>query len=437
MKSNYPVLSRVNTSLIATAAIFSMILVYFCLGSAWYESTRLVISGQAVHGNAMLEVRWNSGQGFNSYEQRVFNPYIQSSDGKQTHTVIIGAAGKKNGASLSKKVVCSAIIIDGKHLELSSFADQVEYAAGSLHFDDYERITLKVQATSHIGVQFKTNTYSGFGYLSINGVESRHDLYIANVEAKDWQFDYWLLQPDGVFRVEMDLPRYRIRELEILSQRPNMAVQLRSVQIYGQSEVVDLLNTPTGIGSVQFDEILTPFKRFFQPGQLVQQVLFALLTTWLLIALFRYYRKTGGVHACFMQKERYIFWGMFAACLTVFGAWLIAFWPGVMSIDSLKVWRAAMLPDVYLNDHPVLNVFLYKYLFQLYGSPVVVALAQVILTALLISWFWFWLYLQGVSFKLLAPCLVFILCSVPVGVYTVTLWKDIPFALLVVFWGCT
>ncbi|MCI5211900.1 MAG: hypothetical protein D3910_24675, partial [Candidatus Electrothrix sp. ATG2] len=43
---------------------------------------------------------------------------------------------------------------------------------------------------------------------------------------------------------------------------------------------------------------------------------------------------------------------------------------------------------------------------------------------------------QGVSIKLVLPCFLFVLCSVPTGVYNLMLWKDIPFALLTVFWAC-
>ncbi|MCI5146595.1 MAG: hypothetical protein D3923_13975 [Candidatus Electrothrix sp. AR3] len=107
-----------------------------------------------------------------------------------------------------------------------------------------------------------------------------------------------------------------------------------------------------------------------------------------------------------------------------------------MSIDSLKVWRAAMLPDVYLNDHPFLNVILYKYLYHIWNNPAIVPLTQVFLSSLLVSWFGFWLYRQGVKSMLVLLWLLFILCSVPIGVYNIMLWKDIPYALLVVFWAC-
>jgi hypothetical protein len=138
----------------------------------------------------------------------------------------------------------------------------------------------------------------------------------------------------------------------------------------------------------------------------------------------------------FWAEQRCWFWLMLTGGLTVFSLWLAAFWPGVLSIDSMKIWRAAVLPDDYLNDHPLLNVFLYKYLYHLWHDPAVVPVAHVLLTSLLAAWFGFWMCKQGAPLAAVLLWLLFLLCSVPVGVYNVMLWKDVPFALLTVFWAC-
>jgi hypothetical protein len=150
--------------------------------------------------------------------------------------------------------------------------------------------------------------------------------------------------------------------------------------------------------------------------------------------LLRLYSRLGGLRGCIFAQGRQWFWLMLLVSLTVFGTWLAAFWPGVMSVDSMKIWRAASLPDMYINDHPLLNVILYKYLRHLWNNVALVPITQVLLTSLLIAWFGFWLYRQGVSKSIL---LLFVLSSIPVGLYNVVLWKDIPFALLVVFWACS
>jgi hypothetical protein len=233
------------------------------------------------------------------------------------------------------------------------------------------------------------------------------------------------------------LPRYPVHELEILNSNIAQSVQLLSAELHGKGQQVDLLEGRlVMLGTARFYDVVDGMKSYFRPIQFCQQIICALLSTWLLFALIRRYQSAGGMRAVFFAEQRYFFWGLFSTGLAVFGMWLAAFWPGVMSVDSLKLWRAAMLPDVYLNDHPVLNVFFYKYLYQLCGYSAAVPLVQVILTALLLSWFFFWLFRQGVSAKFVIPCFLFVLFSVPIGVYNMMLWKDIPFALLTVFWAC-
>jgi len=417
-------------------ALFFLFLLYFIFGRGWYQPTQLVLHGRAVAGNPRIQVRWNSGAGFNEYEQRQFRPEIKSLDEQYNNRITIGGTGKNLSASLSNQVVCTAIVIDGKPFDLKKLADYGTYSNGELSFDEKRQASFTVQAKSHIGIRFRTNNHSGKVFIAVNGIGGEHDLYMANVEAKFKQFDHWLLLPDGSFTVETTLPRYPVHELEITGDA-GQSVQLLSAVLQGKGKIVDLLNgRPTALGTVRFVDVLKDRKSFFHPAQFCQQIIFALLSTWLLLALIRRYQIAGGMLAVFFTEQRYFFWGLFSISFAVFGFWLAAFWPGVMSIDSLKVWRAAMLPDVYLNDHPVLNVFFYKYLYQLCGSSAAVPLVQITLTALLLSWFFFWLFRQGVSAKFVIPCFLFVLCSVPTGVYNMMLWKDIPFALLTVFWAC-
>lgn len=421
------------------STLFTVSLLYFVFGSGWYEPSRLLIHGQAKIGAPLLQIRWDSGGGFNDYEKREFRPFIQPLDEQNNNTLIFGAAGQINSATLGGNVVCTAIIIDGENIDLRTLAKNIPYREGGLSFSPGETLSLPVQATAQISLRFRTTNRSGVASISVNGVESEHDLYMPNVEAKYKQFDYWLLLPDGSFSVEMEMPRYAIDELEIMAVNDiGSSLQLNSVAIHGKGHIVDLLQGQSAtLGAIHFFDVLKSMRSYFHPIQFLQQICFAFITTWLLSSLVRLYKNVGSVRACFFEEKRFVFWGGFGCSLIALGIWVAAFWPGVMSVDSLKVWRAAMLPDVYLNDHPVLNVFLYKYLYQLWGDPAVVAVAQVILMALLFSWFGFWLYRQGVSKKILLPWLLFGVCAVPVGSYTIMLWKDVPFALLVVFWACT
>ena len=419
-------------------SFFFLALLYFYFCNGWYEPSRLVISGLLPDGTSSFQVRWNSGEGFNSYEQREFHPSSYSLNNNEKYLLTIGSEGGVNPASLSKEVVCTAIVVDGKNLNLASLAKNISYINDALHFASNETLTIQTQANRHIGFRFETNNHSGIAYVAVNGREVEHDLYVANVEAKDRQFNYWLLQADGSFRVEMAMPRYKIQELEIYNSVAGHPFQLTTVELHGNGQVIPLHSgEDISLERISFTDGLNSFLSHYHPVQFCLQILFAFLTTWIIASLVKIYKKVGSVQACFFKKKRFVFWLLFGTSFTVFSLWLLALWPGIMSVDSLKVWRAAMLPDMYLNDHPMLNVVLYKYLFQLWGDPVIVPVVQVILMALLISWFFFWLYRKGVGLTVLLPCFLFILFSVPIGTYNTMLWKDIPFALLVVFWACT
>jgi hypothetical protein len=90
---------------------------------------------------------------------------------------------------------------------------------------------------------------------------------------------------------------------------------------------------------------------------------------------------------------------------------------------------------MYLGDHPPLNIIYYMYLSQLWNNVAVVPIAQNILTSLLIAYILFSLFQKGMPLYYLLPCYLLIALSIPVGLYTVILWKDVPFALLVVLLG--
>jgi hypothetical protein len=65
----------------------------------------------------------------------------------------------------------------------------------------------------------------------------------------------------------------------------------------------------------------------------------------------------------------------------------------------------------------------------------VVPLFQILATAALGSAIFTTIHRRGVPLLLLMPWYAFFVLSVPIGLYTISLWKDIPFALLVLLWA--
>ena len=423
---------------LSLASLFILFLLYFVFGSGWYAASELVVKGRAMKPGTMLKIDWDSGQGFNSYERERFRLDTVMPEGASGHQVIIRRAGEKNAASQSSEVVCNRISIDNQDMDLTGLVSSEVYVdVSGLHFrKPGAEIRLNVDVQERIYLEFLTNNHSGIVEIIINGRKESYDLYVANVEAKKLGANYWVIRPDGNFTVTMSMPRYPVNTLLVRSSDRNRPIIFQSIAIVNKDKKkylpVDQDKPVTEVCYTGFDP---GTKCYLNTTQFLFQLLFAALSTWIVAVLFRLVQRNGGLRGMFLLEKRYIFWLFFLGAVLVFSTWLIAFWPGVMSVDSLKVWRAAKLPEVFLNDHPILNVIFYMYLIHLWDHIAVVPVIHILLASLLGSYIFFSLYRQKVHIALLLPFYLFFIFSVPVGLYNIVLWKDIPFALLVVLWA--
>ncbi len=414
--------------------LFSLVLGWMFCTSPWYEPARLLVEGVARPEAVRAKASWNSGVGFNNYERQDFFllPYQDSG-----HEFLIEYSGERYFASDGSEVVLRGVEVDGQPLDLASLARTparwlpgrgilLDRAGAAVH--------LRESGWRHLRLIFETKNYSGKVRLTVDGQASVHELYMANVEAQLLSFDWWFCDSSGHFFMDMDLPRYALRELE-LDSIPAGSLHFTRVSVQGKAEPCTLELLPEGAVKLRIEGVRLAMLRWFDRVRFAQQVLFALLTTWLLLALAGAVRRRGGARQTLLAPHRRSFWVLFVGAFTAYAAWLLAFWPGIMSVDSLKVWRAARLPETLINDHPLVNVLLYRWVQQIWDHVAAVSLLQVTCTALAISWILYRLRQRGISWAWLLPSYLFLVLSVPVGVYSVTLWKDVPFALLVLFWA--
>ena len=84
-----------------------------------------------------------------------------------------------------------------------------------------------------------------------------------------------------------------------------------------------------------------------------------------------------------------------------------------------------------------LNVFLYKYLAHLWNNIAIVPLFHVLMMSVLVAHIFYFLYCRNLVLRLILPFYLLLIFSLPIGLYNTILWKDIPFALLTVYWGYT
>jgi hypothetical protein len=440
IKQNFSIQKRA-----AIAILFLFFFFCFVFRNGWYSASDLIVTGVAPGLGSGLVIKWDGGEGLNEYEKEEIIFSVGWPDKRPEHSVLIKRTGRKGGGSLDSSVKLYGIKTDYEtdipsDKLISESAVMSESGMINFMFPGAEsRFT--VTAKHHIRFEFPTNNYSGSVALTINGKTQIHDLYTTNSENRrrgdehTRKIDYYILSPDGSFKIKMAIPRYAIKAMIIESSDPNFPIELKTVlmeSLYGRTEFP--IETGQGNRTILFN-LEANRKRFWYPERAIFQILFASITTWLFVSIFRLTQRFAKLKEIFIQEGRYIFWIMMACSLAVFSLWLIAMWPGVMSIDSLKVWRAASLPGVYLNDHPFLNIVLYMYLMHIWNNPAIVPIFQIILTSILGSYIFFSIYRKGVNLPILIFFYLLFILSVPIGLYNLMLWKDIPFALLVTFWG--
>ena len=413
------------------SVVFVGLLLYFVFGSGWYPLTELVIKGIAPEPGTNLVVRWESGEGFNDYERKQFNLNTVWPEGVPEHKLTIRRVGKTvrlTGIRLDnrrdlplKDLIAETAIIDEE---------------GFLKFKkDGAEIQLDVTAKHEIRFSFFSNNYSGSAEIEINGKIRKYDFYTQYDTIRPREINYWIIGPDGSFEITMPIPRYKIRTLVIGSADGATPIHFQSVSLKHQDGHKNFTTGSQPAPNIILKDLNGGLKQYWHAGRFIFQCIFAAISTWIFFALWRLFRKMGSLRSMILNDRRYIFWLLFGGAILSFSIWLVAFWPGVMSVDSLKVWRAAKIPGFFLNDHPILNVVFYMYLMHIWDNVAVVPITQIVLVSLLGSHIFFSLYRKGIRLAALLPFYLLFIFSIPVGLYNIVLWKDIPFALLVTFWA--
>lgn len=417
---------------------FLLFLAWGVFSTGWYEPARLQVKGTAERGRAGLALRWDSGAGLNEYESRTVLVNVPRREGAERQHIRISALQEKHPASASVNVSIIRIIIDGEDFDLKSVRPRsIFHDRLALHLTpDQPVFEFDAPIKEHVRIVFANSFYFGRVAVEINGIARTHDLYTASGRYDEKPYDYYLLQPDGSFQFAAELPRYRIKRLYLQNSDPGYPVSLATVSLCREDDCTVLPPDPSSSTSTWFfRQPNGSLKHYFDPVRFSFRVLFALVNVWLLWQLVTLIRQAKGVIPFFLDRSRRSFWGVAFLFAVVNGVVLAPFWPGIMSPDSLAIWRASGLPDVYLNTHPILNQIFYMYLRGLWNHPAVVPVTQILASSLLVAFIFARILKSGVSFWLLAPLFLLLLFSIPIHLYNLALWKDVPFALLVTAWG--
>ena len=134
------------------------------------------------------------------------------------------------------------------------------------------------------------------------------------------------------------------------------------------------------------------------------------------------------------EKDRYIFFFFVLVSLFFFSLWLLAFYPAIMTADSIGSWEQ-ILKNSFSNWHPYVFTFYIKFLKIFYNSPASIGFFQLIVSSFLGSYIFYFLFNESRKKWTVIFSFFLFIFSVPIGLYNITIWKDIIFAHLVVMWG--
>lgn len=425
--------------LFAFLSLFSLFLTYFVLNSSWHIPSQLIIKGSVQSPTEAL-VSWDSGSGFNDMESAdlVLGKIVTVTE--KSGVIKIRRIGKNNPASKSNDIWIKAIggSEDSQPRPLAAYTSQagVELTLdGFLHLKKDNAMLNVPAGKDWTAFIFVMNADSGIVEIDLDGDKRIYDFYSEKPKDKWIKRNNKIFAP-GDFTAKVNLPRYDIDHLQVKVQDGLQDFRIKAVSILSQKgEIVLPVRGREVLSDISFSEIPRNTKQYFHPVHFIQQAGFAALCAYLLMCLWQFIRTLGGMKQFLIGEKRIFFWLMLSGALLCFLPWLLAYWPGHLTTDSIHIWWAASNPGYFLHEHPFINILYYRFLQQIWNHFSVVGIFQIIATSLLGSYIFYNLYKNGLPFILIMPFYIWFITSVPIGLHNITLWKDIPFALLIVFWA--
>lgn len=137
--------------------------------------------------------------------------------------------------------------------------------------------------------------------------------------------------------------------------------------------------------------------------------------------------KKGNHHSLGETVQKFSFIKYFLPIVFVWGIYLFAFYPAMMSADSFNQWRQ-ILTGVYIDHHPPFHTFTIWLVTRLAFTPTSVAVAQILFLGFVSAqWFTFFESIRMPRGLIWSGLALFALSPVN-GTMVNTLWKDIPFS---------
>jgi len=382
---------------------------------------------------------WDSGEGYNhvEYDNVMLGNYVSTD--RKNHVIKIRRTGKRNPSAIDSEVRIRKIVIDGKALDLTDFMSQKDIKV--LHKQhlfikkDGAEISFDVKEAKIIEIVSSKTPRKGFMEINIDGDSREYDLYGSKKKVISIIRTTKKFVP-GNFTAAISLPRYDIKRFKFQTLEAFRKFKLFSVAIASKNGDITLpIKRGNYVSEIHFENVKRNTKRYFHPIRFGLQIIFAALCAYVTIFILNFIITRGGLKSIILRSKRYVFWLMFLGSISSFSTWLLAYWPGYMTSDSIHIWWAAKKPGYFIHTHPFMNVIYYRFLQQIWDNVAIVPIFQILTTSILSSYIFYYIYKKGVNIFFILPFYFAFVLSVPIGLYTISLWKDIPFAILVLFWA--
>jgi hypothetical protein len=124
---------------------------------------------------------------------------------------------------------------------------------------------------------------------------------------------------------------------------------------------------------------------------------------------------------------RWLLYG--GVCAVAWGVSLAAYWPALMSSDSIDQWREMIRWDL-TDAHPALSTMIFWLVTRVYESPAAIAVFQIVVLAAISGWGLWRLRRDGVPAIIIWLTLVVYATSTVNSRLVITIWKDVLFSAL-------
>jgi len=170
-----------------------------------------------------------------------------------------------------------------------------------------------------------------------------------------------------------------------------------------------------------------PARIDFRPKSVALGIAWAVVMSTIALAYLKFLsNRPGGTSVPPVVKSSW--WTLSLPSICLWTVILVAFWPGLLSPDSLEQWNE-MVTGNYDTWHPVFHTLLNWLITRLVFSPAAIAFVQIVFLALVCAWALGYFREKGLS-PAPAWALAGAIALIPTnGIMAITLWKDVPFSI--------